>query len=315
MNDVLFEMDLEDESVVPEDCATAVIYEELSEETVVPRKGNFLGLDISQNSSGVCLYKDGIKSVYNCSLNYDERNPHAEADLRRQLKDDLLSIIDDTKLDLVVIEDVFEGNNPEVARKLYALNTAIDDLILDGKVFCKEFVRVQNGTWKSWLSVVDTEGKYKGFKDKEKIQGYLELLGVSDEGKGFQDRLDATGMLIGYFLKGSDEPKEKEKKIKVSFKDVICDYEEDDDLVLMNALYTSDVDEREHRYIDDKKITKRKILDYLSSNICTVFITKNPIRLGFLADELDLPVLNNGGYFGFWLSDKSVKKYKSRQKG
>ena len=37
MNDVLFEMDLEDESVVPEDCATAVIYEELSEETVVPK--------------------------------------------------------------------------------------------------------------------------------------------------------------------------------------------------------------------------------------------------------------------------------------
>lgn len=303
-------MDLELEDYDSFDNEEIKVFEKLSEESIVPRKGNFLGLDISQNSSGICLYRDGVKSVYNSSVVYDDKNPHAEALIRKQLKDDLLEVIDGIELDVIVIEDVFEGSNPDTVRKLYALNTAIDDLIIDGKVICKNFVRVQNVTWKSWLSVVDSNGIYKGFNDKEKVQGYLSILGISEEGTGFQDRLDATGMVLGYFLKGkeSESVKENKKKsIKVAFNDICFAYELDTDLIVMEAAYN--MEEANVFFIKDTKMSKKKILEYMSSNISAIFITSEPIRLGLLTNTLELPVLENGGYFGFWLPERARKRY------
>lgn len=285
----------------------------VSEDTLIPREGVFLGLDISQNSSGICLYKNGKKSVYNSSVDYDVLNPHAEAFIRKQLKDDLLEVIDGAELDLVVIEDVFEGSNADVVRRLYALNTAIDDLILEGKVVCKNFVRVANGTWKNWLSVVDTEGTCKGLNDKQRVQMYLATLGVYEEGEGFQDRLDATGMLLGYFLKGKEdkpEKKIKQKSLNININDIDFSFEVDVDLVQMAAGY--DREESHTIFINESKITKKKILEYMSEDISAIFITQEPIRLGLLADTLGLELLEEGGYFGFWLSDKAQKKYKKR---
>lgn len=319
MEDVLsldfgeFELDTDD-TVDTEDADVSVSFTELSEEVIVPKKGVFLGLDISQNSSGICLYVDGEKTTYNASVVYDESNPHAEAFMRKQLKDDLLEVIGDRDLDLVVIEDVFEGNNAEVVRKLYALNTAIDDLILEDKVHCNNFVRIQNGTWKSWLSVVDSAGEYKGFNDKEKVKGYLSMLGVVEEGKGFQDRLDATGMLIGYFLKSSEgvvENERKKKSIRVALKDISCAYEVDPDLVVMTAAYGEE--DAKVIYINDKKITKKAIVEYMSSDISAIFVTEKPTKIGLLADTLDLPTFEEDGYFGFWLSEKMKRKYRKRQ--
>lgn len=286
----------------------------LSEENIVPRKGNFLGLDISQNSSGICIYKDGVKSLYNSSVHYDFGNPFAEVIMRNELKNDLKEIIGDTKLDLVVIEDVFEGSNSEVVRKLYALNTAIDELIVDGEVYCKEFVRVQNVTWKKWLSVVDTNNEFKGLNDKEKIQGYLKIIGIEDSGEGFQDRLDATGLIIGYFLNGSTSKeiiKEKKiKKLNISINDVSCDYAEDMDLATLGATYSRESSVLTLIY--DRSLSKKKILDYLSNDIHSIFVTAEPIRLGFLADIFELPILENGGYFSFWLPEKAINKYEKR---
>lgn len=286
----------------------------LSEENIIPRKGNFLGLDISQNSSGICLYKDGVKSLYNSAVNYDFGNPFAEVIMRNELKSDLKEIIGDTELDLVVIEDVFEGSNSEVVRKLYALNTAIDELIVDGEVKCKEFVRVQNVTWKKWLSIVDTNNEFKGLNDKEKIQRYLKIIGIEDSGEGFQDRLDATGLIVGYFLNGTtSEEIIKEKKIKklnVSINDVSCDYAEDMDLATLGATYS-----RENSVLTliyDRSLSKKKILDYLSNDIHSIFVTAEPIRLGFLADIFELPILENGGYFCFWLPENAINKYEKR---
>lgn len=290
-----------------------VSFSELSEDVIVPKKGVFLGLDISQNSSGICLYVDGIKTTFNASVEYQEGNPHAEALMRKQLKEDLLEVIEGRQLDLIVIEDVFEGSNAEVVRKLYALNTAIDDLILDGKVSCKDFVRVQNGTWKSWLSVVDSSGEFKGFNDKEKIKGYLSMLGVVEEGKGFQDRLDATGMLIGYFLKKSEgdiEKTSKKKGIRVNLKDISSAYEVDPDLIVMEAAYGEE--DAKVIYINDKKLTKKSIVEYMSSDISAIFVSSNPIKIGLLADTLNLPTIEEGGYFGFWLDSKARKKYQKR---
>lgn len=305
-----------DESYVDDNdiCGNNNVYLSLSEDTVIPKEGNFLGLDISQNSSGICVYRNGVKEVYNSCVSYDKRNPHAESLMRKQLKEDLLEVIGDTILDLVVIEDVFEGSNAEVVRKLYALNTAIDDLIIEGKVQCKEFVRISNGTWKSWLSTVDSEGIYKGYTDKEKIQGYLSMLGVVDEGEGFQDRLDATGMILGYFLKGRNHKESSivKRRLNISINDVLVDFEPDIDLITSNASYESD--ETNVTLISDTRLTKNKILEYLSSDLSAIYITSEPIRLGLLAKTFNLSFLEDDGkgYFGFWLSDKAKKKYKQR---
>lgn len=289
-------------------------YTKLSEDSVVPKQGNYLGLDISVNSTGICLYRDGIKTTANVALNYQVGNPHAEVLLRRQLETDLLELIKGLSFEAIVIEDVFEGVNPDTTRKLYALNTAIDELILDEQIECKHFIRVPNTLWKSWLSSVDANGVYKGFNDKQKIQGYLKLLGI-DEGndKGFQDRLDATGMLLGYLI-GKDTNKDnltKAKSIRVKFDDIMFAYELDTDLIVMQAAYESE--EANVVFIRDKKITKKAIIDYISSDVGTVFITAEPIRLGLLAETLNIELLNTKGYFGFWLNDKMKAKYLKKQ--
>lgn len=305
-------LDLEYE--VSKDTVIKKEYDVLSEDSLVPKVGNYLGLDISISSTGICLYKDGIKTTANISLDYKEDNPHAEVLLRRQLKKDLLGLIDGLNFEVIVIEDVFEGINPDTTRKLYALNTAIDELILDGNITCNQFERVPNTLWKSWLSVVDSNGVYKGFKDKQKIQGYLKILGIEEgEDKGFQDRLDATGMLLGYLLSrnNSNTDISKIKKgIRVKFEDISFAYELDTDLITVQAYYNDE--DINVKMIKDKKITKKAIIDYISSDINSIFITSEPIRLGLLAQTMDLELLNEKGYFGFWLSEKAKSKYRKK---
>lgn len=305
-------LDLEYE--VSKDTVIKKEYDVLSEDSLVPKVGNYLGLDISISSTGICLYKDGIKTTANISLDYKEDNLHAEVLLRRQLKNDLLGLIDGLNFEVIVIEDVFEGINPDTTRKLYALNTAIDELILDGNITCNQFERVPNTLWKSWLSVVDSNGVYKGFKDKQKIQGYLKILGIEEgEDKGFQDRLDATGMLLGYLLSrnNSNTDISKIKKgIRVKFEDISFAYELDTDLITVQAYYNDE--DINVKMIKDKKVTKKAIIDYISSDINSIFITSEPIRLGLLAQTMDLELLNEKGYFGFWLSEKAKSKYRKK---
>lgn len=308
--DLEFGTDIEVESSTVEVLTTEQI-KSLTEDSIIPKDKNILGLDISQNSSGICIYRNGIKTLYNAWVEYDKANVHAEAYIRYQLKNDLLEVIGDTFLDIIIIEDVFEGDNPEVVRRLYALNTAIDDLILEGKVKCDKFIRVPNGTWKRWLSTVDKNNIYKGYRDKERIQGYLELIGITDEGKGFQDRLDATGMIIGYLLCGENFSVNQEKYISVSFNDISFAFESDIDLV-SDIASSERVDGVNIVLIDDIRLSKKKITSYISSDYECVYITKEPIRLGLLADTLNLDLLNGKGHLGFWLSDSAMRKYKRK---
>lgn len=309
-NRVFLDLDMEEQREEgTEDYYKCSRFDKLMEENIIPKTGYFLGLDISQNSSGICLYANGVRNTYNSKVDYDKNDVFAEARMRKQLKQDLLEVINGNELELIVIEDVFEGANAEVVRKLYALNTAIDDLILDGLVVCKDFVRVQNGVWKSWLSVVDSNKDLKGFNDKEKIQGYLKILGIEESGDGFQDRLDATGMVIGYFLnKVNGETAVVEKKKRVKFKDVSVIYEEDIDLVIMGMAYGNE-ENVNVRYFEGKKISKKLMTDYLTENPDMLFISKDKVNIGLLAEELGLPIYENGGYVGFWVDGNKKKKY------
>ena len=309
-NEVFLDFDIEEQSEEgTEDYYKCSSFDKLTEESIIPKTGYFLGLDISQNSSGICLYANGVRNTYNSKVDYDKNDVFAEARMRKQLKEDLLEVINGNELELIVIEDVFEGANAEVVRKLYALNTAIDDLILDGLVVCKDFVRVQNGVWKSWLSVVDSNKDLKGFNDKEKIQGYLKILGIEESGDGFQDRLDATGMVLGYFLnKANGGTVVVEKKKRVNFKDVSVVYEEDIDLVIMGMAYGNE-ENVNVRYFEGKKISKKLMTDYLTENPDMLFISKDKVNIGLLAKELGLPIYENGGYVGFWVDGNKKKKY------
>lgn len=309
-NEVFLDFDIEEQREEgTEDYYKCSSFDKLTEESIIPKTGYFLGLDISQNSSGICLYANGVRNTYNSKVDYDKNDVFAEARMRKQLKQDLLEVINGNELELIVIEDVFEGANAEVVRKLYALNTAIDDLILDGLVVCKDFVRVQNGVWKSWLSVVDSNKDLKGFNDKEKIQGYLKILGIEESGDGFQDRLDATGMVLGYFLnKANGGTVVVEKKKRVNFKDVSVVYEEDIDLVIMGMAYGNE-ENVNVRYFEGKKISKKLMTDYLTENPDMLFISKDKVNIGLLAKELGLPIYENGGYVGFWVDGNKKKKY------
>ena len=310
-NGVFLDFDIEEQSEEgTEDYYKCSSFDKLTEENIIPKIGYFLGLDISQNSSGICLYANGVRNTYNSKVDYDKNDVFAEARMRKQLKQDLLEVINGNELELIIIEDVFEGANAEVVRKLYALNTAIDDLILDGLVVCKDFVRVQNGVWKSWLSVVDSNKDLKGFNDKEKIQGYLKILGIEESGDGFQDRLDATGMVVGYFLnKANGGTVVVEKKKRVKFKDVSVVYEEDIDLVIMGMAYGNE-ESVNVRYFEGKRISKKLMIDYLTEDPDKLFISKDKVNIGLLAEELGLPIYENGGYVGFWVDGNKKKKYR-----
>lgn len=284
-------------------------FSEITEDTLVPKTGFFLGLDVSEHSAGICIYKNGKRSTYNSVLNFNEKSEYKEVLLRRELKADLLGLISGKHFEAILIEDVYQGVNPYTTRLLYAINTAIDELILDEEVTCKEFLRVQNGTWKSWLYVLDSNGTLKGMKDKLKIQKCLESIGIFEEGEGYQDRLDATGLVIGYLLcrdKASDLVKSKKKK-RVTIEDVRLSYVESSELL------SYEIEDG----IDDivylkqgERLSKSKILDYLTDQPNTVFISSEPVKLGRLASELKLPYIEGGGYLAFWVKSSKYKKYK-----
>ena len=287
----------------------------LSESSLVPKVGSYLGLDISDLSSGITIYRDSKKTSANIELEEVGKDDcHYEVKMRRLLKTYLRELFLGESFELILIEDAYQGVNPETTRLLYALNTAIDELILDGEVFVKKFKRTSNKVWKSWLYKVDKNNDFKGMKDKPRIVACLRLLGVYEEGEGFQDRLDSCGMLLGYFLNESDILKKEveDKKKKVAFTDIEFDYQEDEDLVVIGAGYGVKAIER--RYVElNGSWSKQKMIDILSEDPSTVVISKGLVKLGNLGAVLGLPIIRDGGYFAFWVAEKKLKKYLSKE--
>lgn len=281
----------------------------ISESSLIPRSGFFLGLDISETSSGICLYENGEKTLANIALETGNVE-FQEVLLRRELKGYLSQLIEGKEFETIVIEDAFQGINPTVTRKLYALNTAIDELILDGVCKCKNFRRVNNQQWKSWLFTIDTEGVTKGLNDKARIQKCLELLGVYEDGsEGYQDRLDACGMLLGYMLckDKADEINEMKKKKRVLFEDVEVSYEDDWFGCIEQAGYG--VRDISKMFIPDKRLSKEVLLNYLTNYPEVIFITENKIALGMFGSLFNLPILEGGGHFAFWVKEQRLHKY------
>lgn len=203
----------------PEDNGVRV-YESIDVYDIIPKTGTHLGLDISQHSTGITVISHGSYSSFNHSLEIlDSSERFLELLYRRQLKDFLKNEYEGCTFDTIVVEDAYAGVNPETTRLLYALNTAIDELIYDGYIDCKDFQRVNNKSWKSWLWSIEPQIG-KGLDDKIRIQELLSYLGVEDSGKGYQDRLDSLGMLVGYFYKSRIKEEDLQKVTKVRWSDV-----------------------------------------------------------------------------------------------
>lgn len=281
----------------------------LTEASLVPRGELLLGLDISELNSGICMYEYGKKFTANAVLESKEGDFY-EVRLRRELKDCLREIVEGKDFDLILIEDAFEGVNPVVTRKLYAINTAIDELILDGVCSCKKFMRVNNQVWKSWLFSVDREELYKGLADKQRIEACLNLLGVFEpHDDGFQDRYDSCGLILGYLAcKDKITHDEYVKSFKkVSMSDIEYGYEEDIEFIKMDAGYGSR--DLMTIMIDGKRMSKNLMIQKLSEMPNAIYITRDKIALGMLGDALSIPRVSGGGYFGFWVKENKVKKY------
>lgn len=274
---------------------------------IVPKEGLFLGLDISKDSSGITYIENGERIVGNIVLE-EQSGVHREVLLRRALKRDLEELVKGKEFDLIIIEDAFIGENPDTVRLLFALNTAIDEMILDGVCSCKKFVRVNNKLWKSWLYMLDQSGVSKGLNDKEKIRICLEMIGVTDEGEGFQDRLDSTGLIVGYFLKGQNtkvgQGVPKVKKVRLS--DIEASYDVDTGYLFYGK---DDVNRDNIEFLDYKKISKSRVIELLTNNPDKVFVTSNMILLGNLGIDLGLAMIDGGGYFAFWIKPSKLKKY------
>lgn len=282
--------------------------EVLNIDNIIPKKGLFLGLDISKDSSGITYVENGERITGNIVLE-DTKGVHKEVLLRRALKEDLRELVKGKDFDVIIIEDAFVGENAETVRMLFALNTAIDEMLLDGECSTKVFVRVPNKLWKSWLcKSIDTKGVTTGLNDKEKIRICLGMIGVVEEGKGYQDRLDSTGLLVSYFLKGNEEVKEGklEKKRKVRLCDIDASYDVDSSYLFYGR---DDVDTDKIVFLDYKKIGKARVIELLTESPDSVFVSSEPILLGNLGIELGLDILDGGGYFAFWVKPNKLKKY------
>lgn len=195
-------------------------YESITYRDLLPKEGYHLGLDLSKNSTGITVISNGEFESHNFTLKeVPKEERFRELVYRRQLYDYLKESYEGCRFKTIVVEDVHAGVDPQVTRMLYSLNTVIDELVYDGYIGCDNFIRANNKSWKSWLWSIEPQVG-KGLDDKGRIEALLRYLGVSDHGKGYQDRLDSLGMLIGYFFKNEVQKEDLNLLTKVRWSDV-----------------------------------------------------------------------------------------------
>lgn len=212
--------------------------ESVTVESLLKEMGTSLALDISKNSTGISFWKNGELHVsnYHIPVEYTDSDPFSEIKMRLDFKRHLTSLFKGEHFDTIIVEDVFGGDNFSTVRKLLALNTVIDELVIEEVITVENFYRQSNQTWKSNMRSIYKAGK--GLKDKFEIEqvalhlgfGYaLEHKSDTDAQKskeGYQDILDATMMLCSVSaLKNSEIKTKKSSRIKKS--DIEFDFIED----------------------------------------------------------------------------------------
>lgn len=277
----------------------------------VPKNQNILGLDISKSSTGWCHIENGKRTVGNITLTgrlVKQYPSHKELMYRVELKEELAKLFANQHFDHIMIEDVFQGANARTVRLLYDINTAIDELIYEKVIICDHFHRISNQTWKKWLYYIDTYDETKGLLDKPRIQACMSMLGVRETGEGFQDRLDSTGLVAGYFINEATKYKDTQTKANFSLSDIGVRYratKEDALAIRNNVVKISDGPVE----IGDATVSKGMFEKYVRRNPNAVWVTRNKVSLGFLGANKNMKAIAGGGYLAFWVKPTSREKY------
>lgn len=273
---------------------------ELTAADILPSTGVHLGLDLSTAGTGIAVWRNGSLEWDTITLETDKKHQHAESLIRRELREYLEEYFSGQSFDTIIIEDVFIGLQLHGVRWLFALNSVIDDMILDGVISCKVFHRVGNTTWKSWLRTTDPGRSVTGYNDKEVISRLLERLGVPVDVK--QDQLDALGMLVGYFARDMNMGSPKALITKTSLRSIRD----------VRAVYVSTSDAleksipggyRRREFVD--RVSERKILEAVTLDPNTVWYTKKQVSLGNITEKLRVDPIPFGGYVAFWSKEIS----------
>lgn len=258
-----------------------------------------IGLDISKRSTGCVIWYNGVLEKYKIKLedNIDiKNNPLAEEKMRREFKQKLLEVIKGRNFQYGVVENVFGGENFDTVRKLLALNTVFDGIILDGSCSVEHYYKKPNQEWKKYFGkITHIEGAPT---DKFKIQQIFEYLefdyymqnkDLSDsekENTGFQDILDATGLLCALSVELDSDIDIKKKplipfnKLNIKYYDSEDEFEYDGRMSRVHDLGITLVT------ADNIKDVKKFIVNTVNEDTSKVYMIEVPNdKLGYFALE------------------------------
>lgn len=182
--------------------------------TVIEKAPNFIGLDISVNSTGWIKWHDGKLSYGTYGLINT-----SELERRQEFKRFLKDLVGDDEYEFVGVEDTIGSCNYEVLKFLVQLNSIVDDMIYDKILNIKEVKRVDNKVWKRIMHEVSgTTLSITKCKDKQLIKECMNDLGLTkeilgdhvkfkglrvmtDEDKVTQDVYDVIGMSVALIVR------------------------------------------------------------------------------------------------------------------
>ena len=249
-----------------------------------------VGLDIAKNHSGVAVWEDGKLERHGFELiPYDKKDPHAEFRMRLDLKKHLSKILGGRYFNVIVIEDVYGGENFDTVRKLIALNTVIDELIFEGTVKVTKFYRWKEATWlKYFRKIYKVTGAPKAKIETQRIleymcdSFYMENKDLSEADKKkifFEDICDATAMLCSVAMyRREDRSGDKYKNLGI--KDIKMYYIEDEDYCV--GVNDDRIRLEQHIYVDPSfRNLEKKIISEVIDNPDSVLCMDLPVsRLG-----------------------------------
>lgn len=195
-----------------------------------------LALDISKKSTGIAYWHNGVLETVQVKPKFSGVSALEVGYRVSDLEVEILSLLNgNLELDLVCVEEAILGSNAKTSSVAYALNYAIDRLVVSGRLKVGRFLRIGNTSWKASLRRLTgvspiKVGEYSdkleiiesfkrlGYPLVEEYSNYSTMSGYLRS--GVQDRLDAVGLLIttvqDYVLGDKVQVLYKQKKCHIS---------------------------------------------------------------------------------------------------
>lgn len=194
-----------------------------------------ISFDLSKNSTGFSVFRDGKLKSYAIQFEIkDTDSPYATGLRMVELQKAIAEVADlDREFDIVCVEEAILGVNAKISSVAYGLNFFIDYMIASGYLKTKNFMRINNSTWKGFLKKVTNTPTSKKGADRDKkdvIKAFQSLMyplafKVNDfkswtayKDSGYQDMLDSVGVLFASVHFTFDSNKNISKKVTIKEK-------------------------------------------------------------------------------------------------